>query len=57
MSRRADKLGGSAAEVDDLATQQLAAEACTKVEQLVRHLTVLERQLRRREQEAVRRRP
>jgi hypothetical protein len=57
LSRRADKLGGTAAAVDDLTTQQLAAEACTRVEQLVHHLMVLERQLQRREKEAVRRDP
>ena len=57
LSRRADKLGGTAAAVDDPTTQQLAAEACTSVEQLVHHLTVLERQLQRREKEAVRRDP
>ena len=57
LSRRADKLGGTAAAVDDLTTQQLAAEACTSVEQLVHHLLVLERQLQRREKEAVRRDP
>ena len=49
LSRRADKLGGTAAAVDDPTTQQLAAAACTSVEQLVHHLTVLERQLQRRE--------
>ncbi|MDT2009425.1 hypothetical protein FXW78_46455 [Rhodococcus opacus] len=57
LSRRADKLGGTASAVDDPTTQQLAAEACTSVEQLVHHLTVLERQLQRREKEAVRRDP
>ena len=57
LSRRADKLGGTAAAVDDPTTQQLAAAACTSVEQLVHHLTVLERQLQRREKEAVRRDP
>jgi hypothetical protein len=57
LSRRVDKLGGAAGAVDDLTTQQLAAEACTRVEQLVHHLTVLERQLQRREKEAVRRDP
>jgi hypothetical protein len=55
LSRRADKLGGTAAAVDDPTTQQLVAEACTSVEQLVQHLTVLERQLQRRKKEAVRR--
>ncbi|MDT2010217.1 hypothetical protein FXW78_54090 [Rhodococcus opacus] len=57
LSQRAAKLGGTAAAVDDPTTQQLAAEACTSVEQLVHHLTVLERQLQRREKEAVRRDP
>ncbi|MDT2007132.1 hypothetical protein FXW78_26015 [Rhodococcus opacus] len=57
LSRRAAKLGGTAAAVDDPTTQQLAAEACTSVEQLVHHLTVLERQLQRREKEAFRRDP
>jgi hypothetical protein len=53
--RRADKLGSSVAAVDDPTTQQLAAEARRSVEQLVYHLTVLERQQQRREQAAVRR--
>jgi hypothetical protein len=57
LSRRADKLGGTAAAVDDPTTQQLAAAACTSMEQLVHHLTVLERQLQRREKAAVRRDP
>jgi hypothetical protein len=35
LSRRADKLSGTAAAVDDPMTQQLAAEACTSMEQLV----------------------
>jgi hypothetical protein len=56
LSRRADKLGRSvAAAVDDPTTQQFAAGACSSVEQLVRHLTVLERQVRQREKAAVRR--
>ena len=38
LSRRADKLSGTAAAVDDPTTQQLAAEACTSMEQLVHHL-------------------
>ena len=49
LSRRADTLGGTAAAVDDPTTQQLAAAACTSIEQLVHHLRVLERQLQRRE--------
>jgi hypothetical protein len=55
LSRRADKLRGTPAAVDDPTTQQLAAEACTSMEQLVYHLTVLERQLQRGEKAAVRR--
>ena len=39
LSRRADKLRGTTAAVDDSTTQQLAAEACTSMEQLV-HLWV-----------------
>jgi DNA-binding ferritin-like protein len=56
LSRRADKLSGTAAAVDDPTTQQLAAEACTSIEQLVHHLMVLERQLQRGENSASRRR-
>ena len=55
LSRRADKLNGTAAAVDDSTTQQLAAEACTSMEQLVHHLMVLERQLQRGEKSASRR--
>ena len=33
--RRADKFGGTAAAVDDPTIQQLAAAACTSMEQLV----------------------
>jgi DNA-binding ferritin-like protein len=47
LSRRADKLGGTAATVDDPTTQQLAAAACTSTEQLVHHLMLLERQAQR----------
>jgi hypothetical protein len=55
LSRRADKLGRSvAAAVDDPTTQECAAGACSSVEQLVDHLTVLERQVRQREKAAVR---
>ena len=56
VSRRADKLGGTAAAaaLDDPTTQQLAAAACISMEQLVHHLTVLERQLQRRVKAAVR---
>ena len=56
LSRRADQLGGTAAAVDDPTTQQLAAEACTSMEQLVHHLMLLERQAQRGEQSAIRRR-
>lgn len=41
LSRRADKLGRTAATTaDDTTTQQLSAAACTSMEQLVHHLTV-----------------
>ncbi len=56
LSRRVDKLGGAAAAMDDPETHQLAAEACTSVEQLVHHLMLLERQLLRGEKSAGRRR-
>jgi hypothetical protein len=56
LSRRADKLSGTAA-VDDSTTQQLAAEACTSMEQLVHHLMLLERQVQRGEKAAGRRAP
>jgi hypothetical protein len=55
LSRRADKLGGAAAAVDDPTTQQLATVACTSMEQLVHHLMVLERQAQRGEKTAGRR--
>ena len=51
LSRRADKLSDTAAAVGDSTTQQLAAEACTSVEQLVHHLMLLERQVRRGEKQ------
>jgi hypothetical protein len=56
LSRRADKLSGAASAVDDPTTQQLAAEACTSMEQLVRQLMLLERQAQRGEKSATRRR-
>jgi len=56
LSRRADKLGSTAVAVDDPTTQQLAAEDCTSMEQLVHHLMVLERQAQRGEKSAARRR-
>jgi hypothetical protein len=55
LSRRADKLGGAAAAVDDPTTQQLATVACTSMEQLVHHLMVLELQAQRGEKTAGRR--
>lgn len=54
LSRRADKLSGGAAAVDDPQTQQLAAEACLNIEHLVHHLMVLERQQQRREKATTR---
>ena len=56
LSRRADKLNGTAAAVDDPTTQQLVAEACTSTEQLVHHLMLLERQAQRGQKSAARRR-
>ncbi len=56
LSRRADKLNVTAAAVNDPTTQQLAAEACTSMEQLVHHLMLLERQAQRGEKAATRRR-
>ncbi len=55
LSRRADKLGATAAAVDDPTTRQLTAAACTSMEQLVHHLMVLERQVQRGEKAAGRR--
>jgi DNA-binding ferritin-like protein len=57
LSRRADKLSDTAAAMRDSTTQQLAAEACTSVEQLVHHLMLLERQVQRGEKAASRRAP
>lgn len=56
LSRRADKLSGTASAVDGPTTQQLTADACTTMEQLVRHLMLLERQAQRGEKSATRRR-
>ncbi|GAA3228917.1 hypothetical protein GCM10017691_20530 [Pseudonocardia petroleophila] len=56
LSRRADKLSSTAAAVDDPTTQQLTAEACASMEQLVHHLMLLERQAQRGERSADRRR-
>lgn len=56
LSRRADKLSGTVASVDDPMAQQLAAEPCTSMEQLVHHLMLLERQAQRGEKSAARRR-
>ncbi|MBA2324367.1 MAG: hypothetical protein H0V92_10285 [Pseudonocardiales bacterium] len=52
LSRRADKLNGGAAAVDDPRTQHLAAEACTSMDNLVHHLMLLERQQQRHEKTA-----
>lgn len=57
LSRRADKLSETAAAVGDSTTEQLAAEACTSVEQLVHHLMLLERQVQRGDKAASRRAP
>jgi hypothetical protein len=55
LSRRADKLGATAAAVDDPTTGQLTAAACTSMEQLVHHLMLLERRVQRGEKAAGRR--
>jgi len=52
LSRRADKLSGGAAAVDDPRTQHLCAEACTSMDNLVHHLMLLERQQQRHENAA-----
>jgi DNA-binding ferritin-like protein len=57
LSRRADKLSDTAAAMRDSTTQQLAAEACTSVEQLVHHLMLLELHVQRGEKAASRRAP
>jgi len=56
LSRRADKLTIAAAAGEDRRTEQLAAEACTSMEQLVHHLMLLERQAQRGEKSATGRR-
>lgn len=56
LSRRADRLSSTVAAVDDPTTQQIAAEAYTSMEQLVRHLMLLERRAQRGEKSAARRR-
>ena len=55
LSRRADKLDDDAAAVADSMTRQLATEARTSIDSLVRHLMVLERRQHHRENEATRR--
>jgi hypothetical protein len=55
LSRRADKLDDAAA-VADSTTRQLATEARTSIDGLVRHLMILERQQQHRENAATRRR-
>ena len=56
LSRRADKLNGTAAAMEDPTTRQLATEACTSMERMVHHLMLLERQAQRGERTATRRR-
>ncbi|MDQ2851788.1 MAG: hypothetical protein M3Y49_13865 [Actinomycetota bacterium] len=56
LSRRANKLTLAAAAGEDQRTEQLAAEACTSLEQLVHHLMLLERQAQRGEKPATGRR-
>ncbi len=56
LSRRADKLSGTAKAVDDPTTQQLTAQACTTMDQLVHHLMTLERHAQQGEKSAARRR-
>ena len=54
LSRRADKLDDAAAVADSM-TRQLATEARTSIDSLVRHLMVLERRQHHRENAATRR--
>jgi hypothetical protein len=54
LSRRADKLDDAAA-VADSTTRQLATEARTSIDSLVRHLMILERRQHHRENAATRR--
>jgi len=56
LSRRADKLSGTARTVDDPTTQQLTAQVCTTTDQLVHHLMTLERHAQQGEKSAARRR-
>lgn len=56
LSRRADKFNGAARAVEDPTTQQLAAQACTTMDQLVHHLMTLERHALQGEKSAARRR-
>jgi hypothetical protein len=55
-SRRTEALGGGVAAMVDPKTHQLAAEACTGVEQLMHHLMLVERRVLRGERSAGRRR-
>jgi hypothetical protein len=43
LSRRVDQLRGTAQAVDDPSTQQLTAQACTTMDQLVSHLMTFQR--------------
>jgi hypothetical protein len=54
LSRRADKLRSTAHAVDDPGTQQLTAQACTTLDQLVDHLMTLQRHAQQRQKAAVR---
>jgi DNA-binding ferritin-like protein len=56
LSRRATKLTGTAQAVDDPTTQQLVAQACTTLDQLVHHLMTLERHAHQHQKAAARRR-
>lgn len=56
LSRRAEKLSRTVTAGLDLTTQQLAAQACTDMEQLVYHLMTLERQAQQSEKSAGQRR-
>lgn len=56
LSRRADKLSRTATAGLDPTTQQLVAQACTNMEQLVYHLMTLERRAQQSEKLAGQRR-
>jgi len=56
LSRRADKLSRTVTAGHDATTQQLVAQACNNMEQLVYHLMTLERQAQQSEKSAGQRR-